>query len=444
MTSTYSTERHSLLNRMFPEKRIFVKSDNGTRFVRLGPKQHLLALIFGTVLVLWCLVATSFLVIGLISGEGARTEAALEKRLFEDRLNTLAHDRDQNRMSAIEAQDSFSRALEEFAEIQSDLFNSEIARRELDQSNEALRNILRQTLRDRDTAIEFATARSQAGEDDGGAEVERRLSEARQTLAFMTQALSRTAEDRDSQARKADDVEAVLAKLEVDMHLKQEASDRIFAQLEEAVTLAVKPLDKMFRDVGLPPEQILKQMRRQYSGQGGPLTPIAMSTKSEPLGADELRANSILVDMDQLNLYRLATEKVPFAIPVQANVRSTSGFGYRRDPMGRGTRLHSGQDWAGSYGTPIYASADGVIVHAGWQSGYGRLIKIQHEFGIETRFAHLSKMNVRVGQRVSRGDRIGAMGSSGRSTGTHLHYEVRVGDTPVNPMKYIKAGRDVF
>ena len=99
---------------------------------------------------------------------------------------------------------------------------------------------------------------------------------------------------------------------------------------------------------------------------------------------------------------------------------------------------------AGAYGTPIYATADGTITYAGWENGYGRLIKIQHEFGIETRFGHLSQIRVEVGQRVSRGDRIGDMGNSGRSTGTHLHYEVRIGGTAVNPVTFIKAANDVF
>jgi murein DD-endopeptidase MepM/ murein hydrolase activator NlpD len=99
---------------------------------------------------------------------------------------------------------------------------------------------------------------------------------------------------------------------------------------------------------------------------------------------------------------------------------------------------------AGPVGTPIYATADGVVTHADWQSGYGRLIKVQHEFGLETRYAHLSRIRVKKGQRVSRGDLIGDMGNSGRSTGPHLHYEVRVGGKAVNPMTYIKAGRDVF
>jgi murein DD-endopeptidase MepM/ murein hydrolase activator NlpD len=106
--------------------------------------------------------------------------------------------------------------------------------------------------------------------------------------------------------------------------------------------------------------------------------------------------------------------------------------------------MHQGVDFAASVGTPLYATADGVVIHAGWGAGYGRLVKIQHEFGIETRYAHMSKMRVKVGQRVSRGDRIGDMGASGRVTGVHLHYEVRVGGKAVNPMIYIKAANDVF
>ena len=99
---------------------------------------------------------------------------------------------------------------------------------------------------------------------------------------------------------------------------------------------------------------------------------------------------------------------------------------------------------AGAYGTPIFATADGTVTYAGWENGYGRLIKIKHDFGIETRYGHLSGIRVEVGQRVSRGDRIGDMGNSGRSTGTHLHYEIRLSGTAINPMTFIKAAKNVF
>ncbi|HSG36777.1 MAG TPA: M23 family metallopeptidase, partial [Paracoccaceae bacterium] len=105
---------------------------------------------------------------------------------------------------------------------------------------------------------------------------------------------------------------------------------------------------------------------------------------------------------------------------------------------------HEGTDLAAPVGTPIYATADGTVIFAGWSSGYGRLIKIRHEFGIETRYAHLNKIRVSVGQRVSQGERIGDMGNSGRSTGPHLHYEVITSGKPVNPMTFLRAGANVF
>ncbi|MEH6752040.1 MAG: DUF5930 domain-containing protein, partial [Paracoccaceae bacterium] len=206
-----------------------------------------------------------------------------------------------------------------------------------------------------------------------------------------------------------------------------------------------KPLDKMFRSAGLNTDTIINQVRRGYSGQGGPLTPLSFSTSGDAgIAPDAERANRILNQLDQLNIYRIAAQKAPFATPVRSGFRFTSGFGVRRDPKTGGRRMHEGVDFAGPVGTPLFATADGTVIHAGWQSGYGRLVKIQHEFGIETRFAHLSKINVNVGQRVSRGDRIGDMGASGRVTGPHLHYEVRVGGQAVNPMIYIKAANDVF
>jgi murein DD-endopeptidase MepM/ murein hydrolase activator NlpD len=129
---------------------------------------------------------------------------------------------------------------------------------------------------------------------------------------------------------------------------------------------------------------------------------------------------------------------------VQSGFRFTSGFGYRRDPKGRGSRMHAGVDLAAPRGTAIFAAADGVVTSAEYERGYGNVVRMQHEFGFETVYAHQSKLRVRPGQLVSRGDQIGDMGSTGRSTGSHLHYEVHVNGKPVNPMTYLEAAKDVF
>ncbi|MEO0831592.1 MAG: DUF5930 domain-containing protein, partial [Pseudomonadota bacterium] len=262
--------------------------------------------------------------------------------------------------------------------------------------------------------------------------------EAAGTVNLLASALADTAAERDQIAADAEFAIEHAQDMELELRLLQERNDQIFRQLEEAMLVSVEPLDEMFRAAGMNPDNLINQVRRGYSGTGGPLTPLQFSTRGGEPDPDALRANSILTAMDRINLYRIAAEKAPFSIPVKSNFRYTSGFGPRWG------RMHNGTDFAGPIGTPIYATADGVVTQAGWASGYGRLIKIQHDFGIETRYAHLNSMDVQVGQRVSRGERIGAMGNSGRSTGPHLHYEVRVGGTPVNPMIYIRAGQNVF
>ena len=131
------------------------------------------------------------------------------------------------------------------------------------------------------------------------------------------------------------------------------------------------------------------------------------------------------------------------AIPSDKPVKSaefTSAFGVRSDPFRRGAAMHAGIDLAGPSGTPIYATADGTVTTAGWNSGgYGNLVKIDHGRGIETRYGHLSSMAVQPGTRVTRGQIIGRMGSTGRSTGSHLHYEVRIDDRPVNPIPFMRS-----
>jgi murein DD-endopeptidase MepM/ murein hydrolase activator NlpD len=131
------------------------------------------------------------------------------------------------------------------------------------------------------------------------------------------------------------------------------------------------------------------------------------------------------------------------AIPSEKPIRTaefTSGFGSRQDPFRRSAAFHPGIDLAAAYGTPIYATADGTVLRAGWNSGgYGNLVEIDHGRGIITRYAHMSSIAVREGDRVARGAAIGRVGSTGRSTGNHLHYEVRIDDSPVNPIPFMRS-----
>lgn len=129
---------------------------------------------------------------------------------------------------------------------------------------------------------------------------------------------------------------------------------------------------------------------------------------------------------------------IPAIQPVaNKNLKYTaSGYGLRIDPIYKTAKFHNGMDFSANIGTPVYATGDGVIKKAGWQSGYGKIIIVSHGFGYETWYAHLNKYNVRVGQKVVRGEVIGEVGNTGKSTGPHLHYEVHVKGKVVNPVNY--------
>ena len=121
-------------------------------------------------------------------------------------------------------------------------------------------------------------------------------------------------------------------------------------------------------------------------------------------------------------------------------VNFTSGFGIRSDPFRGRAAMHAGIDLAGPMGTPIYATADGIVGRSEWNNGgYGNLVEIDHGQGIQTRYGHLSQRIAQAGQRIHRGDLIGLMGSTGRSTGSHLHYEVRIDGRAVNPVPFLQA-----
>ena len=165
------------------------------------------------------------------------------------------------------------------------------------------------------------------------------------------------------------------------------------------------------------------------AGEGGPLESIANPTFKALFNSwkklDELQNDVIAIPSDK---------------PIRAEVTFTSGFGVRDDPFHKGAAMHPGIDLAGAYGTPIYATADGVVTEAGWnKGGYGNMVELDHGRGISTRYGHMSAVLVHVGDHVTRGEQIGRMGSTGRSTGNHLHYEVRIDGRPVNPIPFMKS-----
>ena len=265
----------------------------------------------------------------------------------------------------------------------------------------------------------------------------------------------------DDLSKRQDLIEATVAPFfnDADISTKNEISekselvDKVGALAEEAAYLArvetrqiafakkvtkiaqtrAKRAEAEIRKFGLSPRQFA-----QSESRGGPFIPFFDNDRIE-----DPRFTKMAEALEYMKALENGLASIPSAMPAET-FKLSSSFGYRRDPFnGRGA-MHSGLDFKAAYGTPILAAADGVITKSGWMGGYGKTIEISHGNGLMTRYAHMSRLNVTTGQKVERGVQIGKMGSTGRSTGTHLHFEVRHNGRAINPHKFLKANPNVL
>lgn len=169
--------------------------------------------------------------------------------------------------------------------------------------------------------------------------------------------------------------------------------------------------------------------------QGGPFIPLETSKLSQ-------KEKDVFEQLDRLDILERVIGKLPLAIPMKHG-RYTSGFGTRYDPFSGRLARHMGIDFSGPASAPVYATQNGVVKSSGWHGSYGNAIDIQHALGMSTRYGHLSRIMVNKGDKIKKGQLIGLQGSTGRSTGPHLHYEVHYYDKPLNPANFIKAGQHV-
>ena len=174
---------------------------------------------------------------------------------------------------------------------------------------------------------------------------------------------------------------------------------------------------------------------------GGPFVPVKMPPTSQSF-ARALTQASVARARAQDLANTLAF--VPLRKPLSGDLDMSSSFGVRIDPFVHDASMHTGIDFRGNFGDQVHATAAGKVVKAGWEGGYGQMVEIDHGEGLTTRYGHLSQIDVWTGQTVHAGDVVGRLGSTGRSTGPHLHYETRVNGEPVNPEKFLAAGVALF
>jgi murein DD-endopeptidase MepM/ murein hydrolase activator NlpD len=223
------------------------------------------------------------------------------------------------------------------------------------------------------------------------------------------------------------------------------AETQLLAGTETRLNERVSSLQGIIRRAGIDPAQYARKFS-SVEGVGGPEIPLQQihidGIADSAFENAYLSASAVL---EQMNGLLSSLRHIPLTIPVHGSAfEETSGFGARVDPFTGHYAFHPGVDFAGPWGSTVTSTAPGTVVFAGNRGGYGNMVEIDHGFGIHTRYGHLSSILVQVGARVGKGAPIGRLGSTGRSTGPHVHYEVWYDDVVRNPSNFIEAGRHVL
>jgi murein DD-endopeptidase MepM/ murein hydrolase activator NlpD len=238
-----------------------------------------------------------------------------------------------------------------------------------------------------------------------------------------------------TKAAKIQGVDNVIVRLQNSLDQVERRQLASLTSLEDNLESRARRMRGVFTDLGLDAGQLEAATPR--AGMGGPFVPVKLSSDAGAFDRQLYRINISRAQVERLNR---TLALVPYRKPVVGEVEFTSGFGVRADPFLGRPAMHTGLDFRAATGDPVRATANGKVASSGWAGGYGRMVEIDHGNGLSTRYGHLSEINVKVGDVVKIGQVIGAVGSTGRSTGPHLHYETRIDGEAVDPQKFLRAG----
>jgi murein DD-endopeptidase MepM/ murein hydrolase activator NlpD len=239
-----------------------------------------------------------------------------------------------------------------------------------------------------------------------------------------------------NQFAKIQGVDNVLVHLQSSLDQVESRQIAALGAVEDGMESRVRRMRGVISDLGLDMAQ-LEAATPRGGGMGGPYVPVKLSSDAGPFERQLYRINITRAQVERLNR---TLALVPYRKPVVGEVEFTSGFGIRSDPFLGRPAMHTGLDFRAQTGDPVRATANGKVTSAGWAGGYGRMVEINHGNGLSTRYGHLSEIGVKVGDTIKIGQVIGAVGSTGRSTGPHLHYETRIDGEAVDPQKFLRAG----
>lgn len=391
----------AFIERVFPERQIYDRTEGHVRYFTLSTRTQVLmatcsALAIGTFVFLGVSAIKSGPQFSWQSQQWAREKAQYERWLAEARAREA---------SAIALLQTRTTEFEGVAE-------------EFQRRHETMKDLLEQMTREDD-----APGRSVSVRQDGG--------DSLVMMAAVQDPTPRVSRATPAQAAATQDY----AGMDTIAAMMAEQSDML-DQAEQSAQTRVENLRAVLSLTGVDPDVILAEGARD---QGGPFVPLDQTAarSNDPFAAQFMDVATRVGEAERLER---AIDSAPVGAPVDAAYRLTSGFGPRVDPITSRPGNHQGLDFGAHRLAPIVAPAPGRVSFVGWKGGYGNVVEVDHGHGFKTRYGHLQRAYVRRGDEVAVGERLGAMGSTGRSTGVHLHYEVWFKGKPYDPALFLKAG----
>jgi murein DD-endopeptidase MepM/ murein hydrolase activator NlpD len=230
-------------------------------------------------------------------------------------------------------------------------------------------------------------------------------------------------------------VNDTIASLQTSLDQIEQRQMAMLTSAESSYDSRIRKMKSLVSDLGLNMARL--EIHTPRGGVGGPYVPVKPGTHT---GSFEQQLSRVNISRAHLDHLSRTLAQVPYRTPVLGEIELSSGFGVRTDPFLGRPAMHTGLDFRASTGDPVRATANGRVVSAGWAGGYGRMVEIDHGNGLSTRYGHMSRINVKVGQQIHIGQIVGEVGSTGRSTGPHLHYETRIDGEAVDPQRFLRAG----
>lgn len=249
--------------------------------------------------------------------------------------------------------------------------------------------------------------------------------------------------ERNSARLQKQHLESKLREVEIKLARANHTHDDLINRVTETTSEEIADLESLMTTAGLDPDKMLAQLYADPSASGGPFVAASKENMTDGQSVDKSPSEQVDLTLARWQGLQRIKQTLPLAQPLDSYYIS-SRYGKRRDPVNKRWAMHYGLDMAATKKTPVYVTAPGKVTFVGWKGNYGRFIEVDHGNGVQSRYGHLHKALVKKGDEVDYRSKIGLVGNTGRSTGAHLHYEIRVNGKNVDPSKFIKAGRNVF